>query len=56
MALRLFDEYRIGIAPVIAGSGRTLFSGVGTSELLRLEEVIQHSTGCLILRYSATGV
>lgn len=56
MALQLFDEYRIGIAPVTVGSGRTLFNGEGPSEFLHLEEMIQHSTGCVILRYSATGV
>ncbi|MCA0361434.1 MAG: dihydrofolate reductase family protein [Armatimonadetes bacterium] len=56
MALKLFDEYRIGIAPVIEGSGRRLFANEGIDELLHLEEMIQHSTGCVILRYSATGV
>ncbi len=56
MALKLFDEYRIGIAPVIQGSGRRLFEGEGVDELLHLEEMIQHSTGCVILRYSATEV
>jgi dihydrofolate reductase len=47
----LFDEYRLGIAPVIYGKGRLLFSdGLKTQELELLESR-PLSTGCVILRY-----
>ena len=51
---RLFDEYRLGIAPVIYGNGRLLFSaGLSRPDWLRLLESRQLSTGCLILRYQS---
>jgi dihydrofolate reductase len=47
----LFDEYRLAVAPVILGSGRTLF-GRGLSELkLKLLEARPLSSGAVILRY-----
>jgi len=47
----LFDEYRIGLAPLVLGRGKTLF-GHDLDELrLELAEVRQLSSGCLILRY-----
>jgi dihydrofolate reductase len=51
---RLFDEYRLGIAPVIYGNGRLLFSGgLSRPHWLRLVESRELSTGCLIHRYQS---
>lgn len=47
----LFDEYRIGIAPVIYGTGRRLFSEGLNLQELKLYESRPLSTGCVILRY-----
>lgn len=48
----LFDEYRIGIAPVILGSGRPLFrQGIAPGNLSLLSTQ-QLSTGGVILKYS----
>lgn len=52
---KLFDEYRIGIAPVIHGSGRHLFGDGSRPDGLQLLEARQLSTGCLILRYKSNG-
>jgi len=49
----LFDEYRIGVAPVIHGRGRFLFSDGHSSQRLQLLEARTLSTGCVILRYLA---
>lgn len=48
----LFDEYRIGIAPVILGSGRPLFRQRITSKNLSLVSTQQLSTGGVVLKYS----
>lgn len=48
----LFDEYRIGIAPVILGSGRPLFRQGITSNNLSLVSIQQLLTGGLVLKYS----
>jgi dihydrofolate reductase len=53
---RLFDEYRIGIAPVIHGSGRLLFNERLAPQGLRLVEARTLSTGCVILRYQPEGI
>jgi dihydrofolate reductase len=50
---RLFDEYRIGIAPVVAGNGRRLFEDGRKPQELKLLESRPLSTGCVILRYQA---
>lgn len=47
----LFDEYRIGIAPVLLGSGRHLFSK-GTNANLELVSTRQLSNGGVILNYT----
>lgn len=47
----LFDEYRIGIAPVIHGSGRLLFTDGLKQQGLQLLESRPLSVGCVILRY-----
>ena len=47
----LFDEYRIGIAPVILGSGRPLFrQGIAQTDL-SLHSTRQLLTGGVILKY-----
>jgi dihydrofolate reductase len=53
---RLFDEYRLGIAPVIYGRGRLLFSDGLNSQALQLREARPLPSGCVILRYLAEGV
>jgi dihydrofolate reductase len=53
MAANLFDEYRIGIAPVVAGAGRRLFSDGLKQQPLKLLEARPLSTGCVIVRYQA---
>ena len=52
---RLFDEYRIGIAPLIHGSGRLLFDEGLMPHGLRLVEARPLSTGCVILRFQPEG-
>jgi dihydrofolate reductase len=47
----LFDEYRIGIAPVILGSGRPLFRQGVASKNLSLDSTQQLLTGGVILKY-----
>ncbi len=48
----LFDEYRIGIAPVILGSGRPLFRQGILSRNLTLISAQQLSNGGIVLRYT----
>ena len=48
----LFDEYRIGIAPVILGRGRPLFRQGISSKNLTLISAQQLSTGGVILKYT----
>jgi len=47
----LFDEYRIGVAPVILGNGRHLFRQGIASRKLDLVSTHQLSTGGVILKY-----
>lgn len=47
---KMFDEYRIGIAPVLLGSGRLLFSG-GASHALKLVSSRQLTNGGVVLKY-----
>jgi len=49
----LFDEYRIGIAPVILGSGRPLFGKGISSKNLSLVSTQQLSTGGVVLKFTA---
>ncbi|MCZ7597847.1 MAG: dihydrofolate reductase family protein [Gammaproteobacteria bacterium] len=51
----LFDEYRIGVAPVIHGRGRRLFSDGLNPQGLQLHETRVLENGCVILRYLAGG-
>lgn len=48
----LFDEYRIGIAPVILGSGRPLFRHGISSKNLSLVSTQKLLTGGVVLKYS----
>ncbi|MEX2436958.1 MAG: dihydrofolate reductase family protein [Candidatus Paceibacterota bacterium] len=48
----LFDEYRIGIAPVILGSGRPLFRQGIASKKLSLVSTQQLLRGGMVLKYS----
>jgi dihydrofolate reductase len=48
----LFDEYRIGIAPVILGSGRPLFGQGIPSKNLSLVSTQQLLTGGVVLKYT----
>jgi dihydrofolate reductase len=47
----LFDEYRIGIAPVILGSGRSLFRQGISPKNLSLDSTQQLLTGGVVLKY-----
>lgn len=47
----LFDEYRIGIAPVILGSGQPLFKQGISSKNLSLVSTQQLLTGGVVLKY-----
>jgi len=47
----LFDEYRIGVAPIIAGSGRPLFQKGIAARQLTLVSSQQLSTGGLIMTF-----
>ncbi len=48
----LFDEYRIGIAPVILGSGRPLFRQGITAKNLSLVSTQSLAAGGVVLKYS----
>ena len=53
---KLFDEYRIGVAPMIYGNGRLLFNAGLAPQGLQLVEARSLSTGCVILRYQPEGI
>lgn len=48
----LFDEYRIGVAPVILGKGRPLFRQGISSRTLKLISTQQLLTGGVLLKYT----
>ena len=53
--LGLVDEYRIAVAPVVAGEGRRLMEGVSLAETLRLKLADSHifkKSGWIALRYA----
>jgi dihydrofolate reductase len=47
----LFDEYRLGLAPVVLGRGKPLFGRDLGCMRMKLVETRTLSTGCAILRY-----
>ena len=49
----LIDEYQIAVAPVVLGSGRTMFEGVTTRPALKRTEVRSFGNGTVFLRYEA---
>ena len=51
----LFDEYRIGIAPVILGSGRPLFNHVAQTKKLDLVSTQELATGGVVLKFNPKG-
>lgn len=54
MRAGLFDEYRIGIAPVVHGKGRLLFESDSPPQALKLVESRSTATGCMVLVYQPT--
>jgi dihydrofolate reductase len=46
----LFDEYRIGVVPIVLGSGKPLF-GRNLRLKLKLLEARPFGSGCVVLRY-----
>ncbi len=48
----LFDEFRIGVAPLFLGSGSPLFKKQNERAKLKLLGDDRHSTGTVILRYA----
>jgi dihydrofolate reductase len=50
--LPLFDEFRIGIVPLLLGSGSPLFRKPKEQAKLTLLSADRHSTGVVVLRYA----
>jgi dihydrofolate reductase len=48
----LFDEYRIGLSPLLLGAGGPLFKSMSERRKLNLIEARPHSTGVVVLRYA----
>ena len=53
LELRLVDEIRLTIAPVLLGEGLRLFGGSSTEERWNLKNVIAYKNGFVELSYSA---
>lgn len=51
----LVDEYRIGLAPVVLGSGNPLFKASPEKLKMKLVDAKPLSTGCVILSYRPEG-
>lgn len=49
----LFDEYRLGLTPIVLGGGTPLFKPSPERTRLRLVEARPLRSGCVILRYEA---
>jgi dihydrofolate reductase len=54
MKANLFDEYRLGVAPVILGKGRKLFDKDLPYQKLKLLDARQLQNGGVMLRYAPT--
>jgi dihydrofolate reductase len=52
----LIDEYRLGVVPVILGSGNPLFKPGADRLKLQLIEAKPLKTGCVILRYQPEAI
>lgn len=53
--LGLIDDYRLFVNPVILGSGKLLFKGLGNRINLKLLEVRTFSSGVVLLHYQPDG-
>ncbi len=51
----LIDEYRLQVAPVVVGSGKRLFGGVGDHKVLRLVETKTFGSGVVVLTTGQQG-
>ena len=51
----LIDEYQIVVNPIVLGSGRTLFEGVGKKLNLKLTSSRAFSNGNVVLGYEPAG-
>ncbi len=49
----LIDEYRLGLTPIVLGSGNPLFKPMPERIQLKLVEARPLKSGCVILRYQA---
>ena len=49
--LKLADEIRLSILPVILGSGKSFFDHIGHEQVLHLKDVIPYKTGMVELCY-----
>jgi dihydrofolate reductase len=47
----LFDEYRLGVVPIVLGEGHPLFKPASRSMKMKLIEARPLRSGCVILRY-----
>ena len=51
----LIDEYRLRVAPAVAGSGKRFFADGSGTQTMRLVETKTFDTGVVALTYRATG-
>ena len=51
---RLIDKYQFVVSPVVLGSGRTMFDGVGDKLNLRLQKSRAFANGTVVLWYQPT--
>ena len=52
--LKLADEIRLSILPIILGEGKLFFDHTGNEQALQLKNVTAHKTGMVELHYSIT--
>jgi dihydrofolate reductase len=51
---RLIDEYQVVLSPIVLGSGRTMFAGVGEKLRLTLRKTRSFGNGNVVLWYEPT--